>query len=245
MRPNLRWSKKNTRTILVSALVGVAFLPINLIFPSFHNLLYPFDSRSAYYLHESVNQDVPPGQLTVPIEIFILNSESKVVTYTDANLEEILAWTNQVWTENADISFELLGIHRLEVPDDRVEISQTNPEAIALARDFLGDKFGDEVIDVMIVKSMSGAPEGGGIAVGSSKIVVTTAFENMAWAKWNFAHELGHNLNLRDVVQKDNLMQWNRFYGNIDYKKEHFPTDLTREQVLTVRDWAYRNFGES
>jgi len=203
-------------------------------------LVWPFGALSAYYLPPNVNHNVPSLQIELPIEFFLASSESLAVTYSDSQVSEIVNATSDIWLSNANITFHLVGVHRLTVAENSLQVSSTNEAVSEFGSEFLGEKFRDDVIDVVIMRSLKDAKEGGGIAVAADRIILSSEFENRAHAYWNLAHELGHILNLRDVIQADNLMQADELPGNVEYKKRHLPTRLTDEQVLMTRSWAYQ-----
>jgi hypothetical protein len=178
----------------------------------------------------------------VPIEIFIIESDNRKVTYGTGDLDRILDAVNSIWRRNANITFEVVEINRIVVPDNRSEPAKSNEDLEALGRDFLGANFFDSTIDVIIVKSFRDSENGGGIAHESLKAVMQNEFDDERWANWNLAHELGHKLNLVDVFQHDNLMQADEYPWNIIYKILYIPTGLTNEQILTARDWTYETY---
>ncbi len=202
-------------------------------------LVFPFGKTSAHYLVPNVNEQIPAKMISVPIEIHVIESESNKVEYSENNLVEILDYANIVWRTNANITFDLRGINRVGVPEDSAEPSKSLQALEKIGNDFLRSKLTDGVIDIIIVKSFKN-DDLGGIAHPRFTAVMINEFEDKSWAKWNLAHELGHLLNLFDVFQMDNLMQADEYPWNIVYKKEHLPQGLTREQVLTARDWAYK-----
>jgi hypothetical protein len=205
------------------------------------NLVFPLGNRSAFYIVPNINDNLPSKSFAVPIEIFIVESANTKVKYSNEDLMSIMNSVNNIWRSNANITFQIIGINHIIVADNRAEPMKTNENLESLGRDFIGEKFTDNTIDVIIVKSLKGSENGGGIAHKSFKAVMENEFENEKWASWNLAHELGHKLNLSDVVQYDNLMQMESPW-NIEYKKAYIPTTLTREQVLTSRDWVYKTY---
>ena len=202
-------------------------------------LVFPFGKTSAHYLVPNINEHIPAKMISVPIEIHVIESEISKVGYSDNNLVEILDHARIVRGTNANITFNLRGINHVDVPAERAEPSKSLEALEKIGNDFLRSKLNDGVIDIIIVKSFEN-DDLGGIAHPRLTAVMISAFEDQNWAKWNLAHELGHLLNLFDVFQMDNLMQADEYPWNIVYKKEHLPQGLTREQVLTARDWAYK-----
>lgn len=203
--------------------------------------IWPYQEHSQYYLHSSVERNVPAGMFTVPVEIFIIESTTAKVKYTDEDLTRILDSANDIWRNNANITFHIVEINRIMVPEERAEPEKSNRALESIGRDFLAEKFLDDTIDIIIVKSLKGSEEGGGIAHDTFRAVMENEFENESWAIWNLSHELGHKLNLFDVYHPDNLMQA-ELPWNVMYKKLYLPTGLAKEQVLTTRDWVYKTY---
>jgi hypothetical protein len=201
----------------------------------------PNSVRSAYYQVPNLSKGLPAEILAVPIEIFIIDGEREKVSYSSEDMIRIVNSVNEIWISNANITFEIIEISRIVVPDNRAGPARSNADLEALGTDFLGEKFFDCVIDVVIVKSLKDQRDGGGIAHSSFKAVMENEFEDENRANWNLAHELGHKLNLFDVFQHDNLMQ-EEYFWNVWYKERYLPTQLTKEQVLTTRNWVYQDY---
>jgi hypothetical protein len=236
-----REKKSDVNIVIFYAAILIMILSFMIAYSISTNLVWPLGTHSAYYLIPGLNDQVRTELISVPTEVFLVSSESNRGSYNNLRISEMLITANTIWQENANITFKNIRTTELIVPDNRTLIStDTNDEAQTFGADFLGESYKDSTIDIVILVSVRGDDFGGGITVPSDRLIVMTELQNKSWADWTLAHELGHTLNLRDVVQSDNLMQWNIVPGNVDYKKKYLPDNLTDQQVLIARDWAFR-----
>jgi hypothetical protein len=222
--------------VVLIIIAGVAVSAVTVAFGT--RLVFPLQCRSAYYQPPNVSETVPSELLSIPVEITIAGVSGNL-SYPDSYIAEIMLYVNTKWKENANITFHVVSIQRIPIDKDP-SLSQNDVVALqAFARNVIGARYGDEVIDFIIIDSFRDVKEGGK-AIPQDKAFFETHFNEDFKAKWSPTHEFGHLLNLCDVIQGDNLMQDNKILFNVDYKLKNLPTNLTEEQVKTSRDWAYK-----
>ena len=215
--------------IIAGSVAGAAFAT---------RMVFPFQCRSAYYQPPNLSSEIPSELFSIPVQVTLVNGDNYNITHSDSYLYEVMGYVNSKWKTNANITFNITSIHRLDLVD-APRISQNDETALHnFGKMILGDKYGDDVIDFIIIKSFSDQYQGGK-ALPRDRAFFDTEFQEDFKTKWSATHELGHLLNLCDVIQPDNLMQDYKLGFNVDYKLKNLPTNLTNEQVLTVRNWAY------
>jgi hypothetical protein len=104
--------------LLCATIVALVFL---VAYSISTQLVFPFGPKSAYYQVPNASQNLPDKRFSVPIEIFILESQNNRVRYADSDLNGILDGINEIWGRNANITFDLVAINRIVVPDERAE----------------------------------------------------------------------------------------------------------------------------